>query len=51
MGKVIWHSLDHNGTIAQYDIRFGRHVLKRIPSSLVEAQEVKEHKHESRETR
>ena len=48
IGEVIWHSLKWDGTITQYDIRFGRKVIKGIPAGLVEAKHVKEHKHEAR---
>ena len=51
IGEVIWHSLKRDGTITQYDIRFGRKVLRGIPAGLVEAKQVQEHKHEAHETR
>ena len=49
VGEVTWHSLTHDGTISQYDIRFGRKVIRGIPAALVEAEKVQEHKHEAHE--
>ena len=49
VGKVVWHSLMRNGKVTQYDIRFGRKVIRNIPAALVEADKVQEHKHEGRE--
>jgi hypothetical protein len=51
VGKVIWHSLRRDGTITQYDIRFGNKVLKNIPSKLVEAVKEAQHEHVEREER
>ena len=48
MGKVVWHSLKKNGTITQYDIKFGRRVLKRIPARLVKSIKEQKHEHEER---
>tara|TARA_Y100000310_G_scaffold319246_1_gene374291 strand:+ start:155 stop:523 length:369 start_codon:yes stop_codon:yes gene_type:complete len=48
IGEVIWHSLKRDGAITQYDIRFGRKVLRGIPAGLVEAKQVQEHTHENR---
>ncbi len=47
MGKVVWHSLERDGTINRYDIKFGKKILKNVPSALVES--VKEHTHEHEE--
>tara|TARA_R110000824_G_scaffold60853_22_gene162502 strand:+ start:1910 stop:2068 length:159 start_codon:yes stop_codon:yes gene_type:complete len=51
VGKVTWHALKRDGTVTQYDIKFGKKTLKGIPAALVEATNVKEHKHEGREER
>ena len=47
VGKVVWHSLERDGTIAQYDIKFGNKTIERIPAALVES--VSEDTHEHRE--
>jgi imidazole glycerol phosphate synthase subunit HisF len=51
IGEVIRHSLKRDGTITQYDIRFGKKVLRGIPVALVEAKQVQEHEHEAHEKR
>ena len=48
---MVWHSLMRDGKVTQYDIRFGRKVIRGIPAALVEAEKVQEHKHEGREER
>ncbi len=48
IGEVTWHSLKRDGTIDQYDIRFGKKVLRGIPASLVESITEKVHEHEER---
>jgi len=48
IGKVIWHSLKRNGTITQYNIRFGKKVLRGIPAGLVESIKEQQHEHEER---
>ena len=42
---MVYHSLKQDGTITQYDIRFGRQVIRKVPASLVEAVEEKQHEH------
>ena len=44
VGEVVWHSLKGDGAITQYDIRFGKKVLRGIPVALVEG--VNSHIHE-----
>jgi len=51
VGEVTWHSLEKDGTITHYDIRFGRKTVSNVPADLVEAKKVQEHKHETRERR
>ena len=48
VGKVIWHSLMSDGTITQYDIKFGEKLVRNIPASLVESIEETQHEHASR---
>jgi len=45
---VIWHSLESDGTINHYDIKFGKKILKNVPSALVEAVHGRQHEHEVR---
>ena len=44
---MTWHSLQKDGTVTHYDIRFGRKTVSNVPASLVEAKKVQEHKHEA----
>ena len=44
MGKVVYHSLQQDGTITHYDINFNGQVLKNVAAHLVES--VVEQKHE-----
>ena len=48
VGKVTWHSLKRNGTVTQYDIRFGRKMIRGIPAALVETVKEQQHEHEER---
>lgn len=48
---MTWHSLEKDGAITHYDIRFGRKTVSNVPASLVEAKKVQEHKHEARTRR
>jgi hypothetical protein len=48
VGKVVWHSLKKNGTITQYDIRFGNRILKGVPVRLIESIKEQDHKHKER---
>jgi len=48
VGEVAWHSLKKDGTITQYDIRFGKKVLREIPASLVESIKETHHEHQER---
>ena len=48
IGEVTWHSLKKDGTITQYDIRFGKKVLRGIPAGLVESIKETVHEHEER---
>ena len=49
VGKVLWHSLRKDGTINRYYIRFGKKVLRNIPSGLVESIKEMAHEHEERD--
>ena len=48
IGEVTWHSLKKDGIITQYDIRFGKKVLRGIPASLVESIKEIQHEHQER---
>ena len=45
VGKVLWHSLDENGNIGEYDMKFGDTVVQRILPEHVEPTEEKLHEH------
>ena len=51
VGKVIWHSLDENGNIGEYDMKFGNTVVQRILPEHVEPVIVQEHQHAKRDDR
>ena len=53
VGKVLWHSLSKNGEIKYYDLKFGKQILRNVPSSCVVPvlETVKEHSHEAHEER
>jgi len=46
-GEVIWHSLEKDGTIAAYDIKFGKKVIRGVPAALTETVMEQIHKHKS----
>ena len=48
VGKVVWHSLKNDGTVARYDIRFGNKVIRSVPARLVESIKEQQHEHEER---
>jgi hypothetical protein len=45
VGKVLWHSLDENGRIGEYDMQFGDVVLEGILPEDVEPIHEQEHPH------
>ena len=45
VGKVVWHSLDEDGNIGEYDMKFGDTVVPRILPEYVEPVVVQEHVH------
>ena len=51
VGKVLWHSLDENGHIGEYDMQFGNTIVQRILPEHVEPVLVEEHKHAKRNDR
>ena len=46
VGKVIWHSLNENGEIGIYDMKFGNTIVRNLLSEDVEPVIIKEHAHE-----
>jgi hypothetical protein len=53
VGEVLWHSLRENGEIRYYDIKFGRQILRNVPTVHVVPiyETVQEHEHEAHEER
>ena len=45
VGKVLWHSLNQEGKIGIYDMKFGNTIVRNLLSEDVEPTNVKEHKH------
>ena len=45
VGKVLWHSLNENGKIGVYDMKFGDVIVRNILAEDIEPQVVQEHKH------
>ena len=45
VGKVLWHSLDKNGKIGEYDMKFGDTVVQRILPEHIEPTVLQEHEH------
>jgi len=51
VGKVLWHSLDENGHIGEYDMQFGDTIVKGLLPENIEPVVVQEHKHFKRDDR
>jgi hypothetical protein len=51
VGKVLWHSLDKNGRINEYDMQFGDTIVKGLLPENVEPVVVQEHEHPKRDDR
>ena len=49
VGKVLWHSLDENGYIGEYDMQFGDIVLEGILPEDVKPTKEKVHEHQVQE--
>jgi len=49
IGKVLWHSLNEDGGIGVYDMKFGDTIVRNILAEDVEAVVVQEHKHFKRD--
>ena len=49
VGKVLWHSLNENGAIGVYDMKFGNTVVRNLLFEDLEPVVVQEHKHFKRD--
>ena len=45
VGKVLWHSLNENGEIGVYDMKFGDTIIRNLTESDIEQTLVNEHMH------
>jgi hypothetical protein len=43
VGKVLWHSLNENGDIGVYDMKFGNTIVRNLLAENIEEGEIKEH--------
>ena len=48
-GVVLWHSLNENGNIGAYDMKFGNTIVRNLLAEDIEPVVVKEHKHTKRD--
>ena len=46
VGKVLWHSLNENGEIGVYDMRFGNTVIRNLLAEDIEPTLEETHKHD-----
>ena len=51
IGKVLWHSLDENGRIGEYDMQFGDTIVKGLLPENIEPVVIQEHEHFKRDDR
>ena len=53
VGTVLWHSLSEGGEIKYYDLKFGKQILRNVPTAYVVPvlETIKEHEHEAHEER
>jgi hypothetical protein len=49
VGKVLWHSLNENGEIGVYDMKFGDIIVRNLLAEDIEPQVVQEHVHNKRD--
>ena len=43
VGKVLWHSLNENGDIGVYDMKFGNTIIRNLLAENIEKGVIKEH--------
>ena len=46
LGEVKHHTLFEDGSITNYDVKFGNKLVKSIPANMLEVKKQQEHKHE-----
>ena len=46
IGEVKHHTLFEDGSITNYDVKFGNKLVKSIPANMLEVKKQQEHKHE-----
>ena len=46
VGQVLWHSLNENGEIGVYDMRFGNTVVRNLLAEDIESIVEQDHKHD-----
>ena len=49
VGQVLWHSLNENGEIGVYDMKFGNTVVRNLLAEDIEATIEESHKHSKRD--
>ena len=49
VGKVLWHSLNENGEIGVYDMRFGNTVIRNLLAEDIEPTLEESHEHSKRD--
>ena len=47
IGEVVHHTLFEDGSITNYDVKFGNKLVKSIPANMLEVVKMQEHKHEA----
>ncbi len=48
VGKVLWHSLNENGEIGVYDMKFGNTIVRNLLAEDIKTEEEKLHEHLAR---
>jgi len=48
VGRILWHSLDKNGNIGEYDMQVGTTVIRGVLPEQVEPIVIQEHSHSTR---
>ena len=48
VGEVLWHSLNENGEIGVYDMKFGNTIIRNLLAENIEPSVVKEHMHDAK---
>jgi|TARA_R100000008_G_C3537095_1_gene142659 hypothetical protein len=48
-GAVLWHSLNENGAIGTYDMKFGNTIVRNLLAEDIEPVVLQEHEHNKRD--